>query len=57
VEAGNGCIEVSGAEGVVSVTAIDGRTVAELESDGTVLVSAGTYIVCTNAGAVKVVVK
>lgn len=57
VEAGNGCIEVSGAEGVVSVTAIDGRTVAELESDGIVLVSAGTYIVCTNAGAVKVVVK
>lgn len=57
VETGNGCIEVSGAEGAVSVTAVDGRTVAELEGDGKIVVSAGAYIVCTNAGAVKVVVK
>lgn len=57
IVAADGSICVSGAEGTVTIIAADGRTVAEIGGNDTLTVSAGTYIVRTNAGAVKVIVK
>ena len=57
VVAVDGCIEVNGAEGVVTVVAVDGSRVAEFVGNGVVPVAAGTYIVRTTMGSVKVVVK
>ena len=48
---------MNGAEGVVAVVAVDGSRVAEFVGNGVVPVAAGTYIVRTTMGSVKVVVK
>ncbi len=53
----DGAIEVGGAAGSVTVVAADGRIVAEFIGERTVSVTPGTYIVRTDVGAVKVVVK
>ena len=53
----DGAIEVSGAAGSVTVVAADGRIVAEFIGERTVSVAPGVYIVRTDVGAVKVVVK
>ena len=48
---------MSGAAGSVTVVAADGRIVAEFIGERTVSVAPGVYIVRTDVGAVKVVVK
>ena len=53
----DGAIEVSGAAGSVTVVAADGRIVAEFIGERTISVAPGVYIVRTDVGAVKVVVK
>lgn len=57
VAAVNGGIEVSGAVTDVTIIAADGRIVAEIAGDGIVSLVPGIYFVCTDKGAVKVVVK
>ncbi|MBR7166270.1 MAG: leucine-rich repeat domain-containing protein [Bacteroidaceae bacterium] len=57
VDTEGGRIQVSGAKGTISIIATDGRTVATFNGEGAVNLAAGTYIVRTTAGAIKVVVK
>lgn len=57
VAAVDGGIAVSGAVAEVTIIAADGRIVAELAGDGVVSLVPGIYFVCTDKGAVKVVVK
>lgn len=56
VETSNGLLEVYGAENV-TIIAADGRTIAEFCGNKSLSLAAGIYIVRTNAGTVKVVVK
>lgn len=57
VAAVDGGIAVSGVVAEVTIIAADGRIVAELAGDGVVSLVPGIYFVCTDKGAVKVVVK
>lgn len=53
----DGGIKVSGADTNTTIIAADGRTVAEFTGDRVVYLVPGMYIVYTDKGAVKVVVK
>lgn len=57
VEVIDGGIQVSGTNDTVTIVAADGRTITEFHGEKSIPLTAGTYIVHTNAGAVKVVVK